>query len=227
MSIDLSSIKNTQFDSKVSKVETEINNVMPLDDLDDMNGLSLDLPFDQPPMKSKETLEAETEARIVLQIYHSKFPEELAILANELSYQSLMLMDLEGLKALRDKCDRILGGSSALENRKRAMNSFLYVIEKLSVYSGIECSGLTSTLLNDKDYQKDVMRLSLRYLSSSEMNPEWLVLSRIITTSVQLHANNEIKREQAAITQKMSQQNDNIAELKPNVANIDIKYKDL
>lgn len=225
MSIDLSSIKNTQFDSKVAKVEPEINNT--LDDFDDMNGLSLEMPFEAPPVKSRETIEKETEQRIILQLYQSKFPEELSILANELSYMNLSMLDLAALEALRDKCDRILGGSSAIDNKRKMLNSFIYVIEKISIYSGLECNGLTQTLLSDKDFQKDITRLALKHLSASEMQPELLVPMKIITTAVQIQANNEIKKEQVIITQKMSQQNDNIAELKPNVANLDTKYKDL
>ncbi len=239
MSIDLSSIKNTSVSAPpVGQVEVPEDSLADINSLDlpsELNELSLGPPV---PPKSPETIAMETEQRIILQLYQSKFPSELSILANELSYQNLNMLDLAALEALRGKCDKILGGSSAIDNKKKMFNSLLYVIEKISVYSGIECSGLTSTLLADKDYQRDVTRLALKYLSTSEMNPEALVPMKVLTTAIQLHANAELKRETAMITQKITspanhETNSNRNEKHgnetsaDNVAQLNNNYKDL
>lgn len=175
-----------------------------------------------PPPKSPELIQREQELRIIISLYQTKFPQELSILGPELDPMAMNLMDHTQLESLRDKCDRLLGGSSGCESKKKAFNACLYVIERIGCMSGVHCEGLTGLLLNDSDYQRDVTRLALRYLSASDCKPEVSIGLKIISTAVQLHANNEIKQREKAIEQQFSAQ-----EASKKISDIDKKFDNI
>ena len=52
--------------------------------------------------------------------------------------------------------------------------------------------------------QRDIMRLCLKYLSADECKPEYTVPLKVITTAIQLHANNEVAETQALVENKLS-----------------------
>lgn len=152
--------------------------------------------------KSAELIQKEEDARLIISLYKMKFGEELAALQNE--FNSMPDMDLGQLEELRDRCDKILGASSGIEVKRKTFNAAIFVIEKVGCMSGVHCEGLTATLLADKDYQRDITRLALKYLSANDCKPEITVPLKIVTTAIQLHANAEVKERQAAIEQKLA-----------------------
>ena len=131
-----------------------------------------------------------------------KFPTELKAFIKE--FNKLDEMDLDAINKLGDKCDKTLGCSGGLEVRKKTFNAILFVIEKVGTMNGVKCYGLTNTLLNDEDYQRDIMRLCLKYLSADECKPEYTVPLKVVTTAIQLHANNEVAETQALVENKLS-----------------------
>jgi hypothetical protein len=173
-------------------------------DLDiDMDNFTPD-PVALAPPKSPEMVAREEELRVIISLYKVKFPTELLALSSELDPLVLASMDAAQLEALRDRCDKILGAGSGADNKKKMFNTCLYVIEKVGCYSGIQCEGLTAVLLADPDYQKDLMRLALKYLSVNDCRPELTVGMKIISTAVQLHASAELKAQQQAIQVKLA-----------------------
>ena len=227
---DLSSLKvsqpaNTRADSTPNlRGEPDINfDDLPFNPADGM-------PHDMLPMpitKSPELIEQETEQKIILQLYIAKFPTDLSILSSELSHENLNRLDLDALKSLRNKADMILGGSTGAESKKRLFNSMIYMIEKVSCYGGLRLEGLTSNLLNDEFFQKDLMRLSLKYLSTNETKPEICCLMKLFGTMTQIYANNEIKQEQEIITQKVQEIQEPKKDVTDNVEKISSRYSDL
>jgi hypothetical protein len=150
--------------------------------------------------KAPEVVAREQEQRIILSLYKAKFSAELEVMGDELSSKQLMAADLATLDLLREKCDALLGASSGCDNKKKMFNTCVYVLEKIACYSGVECTGLTAQLLSDAEYQKDITRLALKYLSAKDCTPEIVVPMKILSTIVQLHANAEVKRQGAQIT---------------------------
>jgi len=57
--------------------------------------------------------------------------------------------------------------------------------------AGMKLNGLTATLAKDEDFQRDLCRLSLKYLSSKETLPEVTVGVRLFTTITQINYHNE------------------------------------
>ncbi len=157
-----------------------------------------------PPAKSAETIAKEEELRIIISLYKVKFGEDLAVLGAEIDPVNMSQMDLPQLELLRDRCDKLLGAGSGCENKKRAFNTCLYVIEKLGCYGGAHLEGLTATLLADKEYQRDITRLALRYLSANDCRPEYTVPMKILTTAVQIHMNNELTAQKQVVEAKLT-----------------------
>jgi len=170
-----------------------------------------EIPEDEPeqPEKSPDIIRQEQDARLILGLYKSKFPTELKVLSKD--FDSLDLMDLAQLNELRDRCDKILGAGSGLDAKKKLFNAIVFVLEKVGCASGVQCEGLTGNLLNDKDFQRDIMRLCLKYLSADECKPEITVPMKIVTTAMQLHANSEIKANAPLIEEQLSSINVNDA----------------
>lgn len=162
--------------------------------------------FEEPEVpevvKSPEVAAKEEDARLIVSLYKMKFGEELKGLAAE--FARIAEMDLAELEVLRDRCDKILGGNSGLEVKKRGFNAALYVLEKIGCMSGVKCEGLTATLLADKDYQRDLMRLALKYLSASDCNPLYTVPIKVLTTAMQLHASAEANEKKVEIQNKIA-----------------------
>jgi hypothetical protein len=152
--------------------------------------------------KSTEILRQEQDARLILGLYKSKFAIELKPLNKD--FESLDNLELSQLNELRDRCDKILGAGSGLEAKKKMFNAVVFVLEKVGCATGVQCEGLTGNLINDKDFQRDIMRLCLKYLSADECKPEITVPMKIVTTAMQLHANNEIRIKAAEINQQLS-----------------------
>lgn len=142
--------------------------------------------------KSPEVAGKEEELRIIISLYKSKFGEELAVLGAELDSVALAHTDMAALESLRDRCDRILGAGSGCDNKRRTFNTCIYIIEKLGCYSGVHIEGLTAALLADREYQRDLTRLALKWLSANDCKPEYTVPMKILTTAVQIHMNHEI-----------------------------------
>ena len=160
--------------------------------------------YDPPPLeKSPETREKEEELRVIISLYKLKFPEELAVLAAELDPMVMARMDVAELESLRNRCDRLLGAGSGCDNQKKAFNACLFIIEKLATLNGLQCGGLTATLLADKEYQKDVTRLALRYLSGNACRPEIAVLMKVATVAIQLHAQAEARAGQQTVESRL------------------------
>ena len=232
MSIDLSSIKKsngqpTQVQQSQQPPSQPIEDE-PLDmsflnePMGQMDNLMM-MPELEPP-KDPETIAKEDEQRIILMLYNNKFSQDLAIIAQELTNENLQRLNLEQLKTLREKADKILGSNSGLQVRLKSFNAMLYVIERMACYSGLRCEGLTGQLLADDQYQKDLSRLALKYLSSSECSAEVCVTMKLLTTAVQLHANNEIIAQTQQVTQKLVKPDD---KLNDNVNTLNSNFKDI
>jgi hypothetical protein len=131
----------------------------------------------------------------------------------------LAVTDLSGLETIRDRCDKLLGAGSGCDAKKKMFNAILYVIEKVGCAGGVQCEGLTSTLLADKEYQKDVTRLALQYLSANDCRAEISVAMKVLSTAVQLHANSEIRARQQEVKAQMA-----APAAAKKVAEIDAKY---
>jgi hypothetical protein len=232
MNVDLSSIKRQQQGESVKMTNEAPPPTQDLENDLDMSFLNepmapsmndLIMPEPEAP-KDPETIAKEGEQKIILLLYYNKFSEDLAIVAQELTNDNLQRLNLEQLKLLREKCDKILGSNSGLEVRRKSFNAMLYVIEKLCCYSGLKCEGLTGQLLADDTYQKDLSRLALKYLSSSECSPEVCVTMKILSSAVQIHANNEIKAQSQQVTQQLSKPDE---KLNDNVTTLTSQFKDL
>jgi len=226
---DLSSIKKSNGTTQVQQSQPPSQPIedepLDLSFLDEPMGQMDNLMMPEPePPKDPETIAKEDEQRIILMLYNNKFNQDLAIITQELSNENLQRLNLEQLKVLREKCDKILGSNSGLEVRRKSFNAMLYVIERMCCYSGLRCEGLTGQLLADDTYQKDLSRLALKYLSSSECSPEVCVSMKILSSVVQLHANNEIKQQTQQVAQKLVKQDDKLAD---NVASLNNNFKDL
>ena len=166
---DLSSLRiGSTVKPTPTPVDDNDNNKLNLDNLD-MSESMMSPPIVQ---KTAETIAKETEERIIIQLYQSKFPQELAILSTELSSQNLLMLGLDDLKNLHNKCDKLLGSSLGCESRRKLFNACIYMIEKASLYANIHCEGLTTSLVSD-----DIFWLALKYLSSSECNLETVVFT--------------------------------------------------
>ena len=50
--------------------------------------------------------------------------------------------------------------------------------------AGYNLNGLTSALINDSDFQRDLCRLSLKYISATETQPEISAGMRLLSTMV-------------------------------------------
>jgi hypothetical protein len=131
------------------------------------------------------------EERLILQLYQSKFPADLQMLGAELMMVSAL--PLAKLVELRRKCDIVLGASSSTENKRKLFNSCIYGLEKVTTQCGYSTEGMTALLLSDSDFQRDLMRLSLKYLNADETSAELTVGMKLVSTMVQCNANNEIK----------------------------------
>lgn len=187
---------------------SELDATAPISEIPSFDNTELSMPIELPePLiesKSPELIAKEQELRIIISLYKCKFPSELSILGSELDPISVNMMDVAQLESLRDKCDRLLGASSGCDNKVKMMNMCLYIIEKIGCIGGIQCEGLTGILLKDRDYQRDITRLALKYLSASDCKPEYTVPLKILSSCVQLHANNEIIQKEKAIQQQLS-----------------------
>jgi len=133
--------------------------------------------------------------RIILQVYHHQFKQDLAVIAKDLSSESLLMKGVAELKELRRKCDMLLGAASASQNKKKLFNSLIYIIEKLGTTSdaltaGVNLKGLTGAAIADKDFQKDLCRLSLKHLSAREVEPEVSAGMRLVSLIMQVNHNN-------------------------------------
>src|ERR1700733_1819565 len=107
----------------------------------------------------------------------------------------LRYKSLDNLEDLRNRADILLGASSAIDNKKKLFNSCIWALEKGSVAYGFNTSGMTGILLSDKDFQKDLTRLSLKYLTAQESSAEVTTFLKVVSTAIQCSANNEIKQE--------------------------------
>src|ERR1700679_939262 len=125
------------------------------------------------------------ELRLILNLYRVKFPTEL-----EGFNEQLEGLTLAALEEMRKKYDMVLGASSASEVQKKTMNMLIYLAENTLASAGYDCSGTTTQLVSDQEFQKDLMRLSLKYLSGSQCKPEITVPFRVITTFMNNYANN-------------------------------------
>jgi len=230
MSIDLSSIKKSN--GQPTQVQQSQPPSQPIEDepldlsfLDEPIGQmdNLMMPELEPP-KDPETIAKEDEQRIILLLYNNKFSQDLAIIAQELTNENLQRLNLEQLKTLREKADKILGSNSGLQVRLKSFNAMLYVIERMACYSGLRCEGLTGQLLADDQYQKDLSRLALKYLSSSECSAEVCVTMKLLTTAVQLHANNELNAQSQQVAQRLVKPDD---KLNDNVSSLNANFKDI
>jgi len=135
--------------------------------------------------------------RIILQVYHHQFKQDLAVIAKDLSSESLLMKGVAELKELRRKCDMLLGAASASQNKKKLFNSLIYIIEKLGTTSdaltaGVNLKGLTGAAIADKDFQKDLCRLSLKHLSAREVEPEVSAGMRLVSLIMQVNHNNTV-----------------------------------
>jgi len=135
--------------------------------------------------------------RIILQVYYHQFKQDLAVIAKDLSSESLLMKGVAELKELRRKCDMLLGAASASQNKKKLFNSLIYIIEKLGTTSdaliaGVNLKGLTGAAIADKDFQKDLCRLSLKHLSAREVEPEVSAGMRLISLIMQVNHNNTV-----------------------------------
>ena len=152
--------------------------------------------------KSPEVVQKEEDARLIVSLYKMKFGDELKALSAE--FARIGEMDLAELEVLRDRCDKILGGNSGVEVRRKTFNAALFVLEKVGCMSGFKCEGLTATLLADKDYQRDLLRLSLKYLSANDCRSEYTVPLKVVTTALQLHASAEVNEKKGVIQQHIA-----------------------
>ena len=173
-------------------VPAELAPSIPID-----TSLSPSLPSIQPAQQVGQPgdREKEFELRLILQLYYLKFKEELEILSSELSVISLANKNLKSLQELRDKCNFALEASSAVHNKSKLFNACIYAIERVTTSYGYNTNGLTSILLQDNEFQKDLVRLGLKYLTSNETSAEITVALKVMTTAIQCNANNEIERE--------------------------------
>lgn len=189
---------------------TDVNSDLP--DLSSLNssGLTTDyklkpttsLPFDDGPIgpvnhisslppPSKESVKRTKELRLILQMYANRFEDHLTILSQDLA--NTEGMDEEELKELRDQCDFVLGANSAVKNDISSFNALIYTIEQIAISVDINIYGTTKVLLNDADFQRDIERLSLKYLTASRTKPEVAVGMRFLTTAMSMYrVNTEI-----------------------------------
>lgn len=174
-----------------------------------------------PPPKSAETIAKEEELRIIISLYKVKFGEDLAVLGAEIDPVNMSQMELSQLELLRDRCDKLLGAGSGCENKKRQFNLCLYAIENIGRYSGIHLDGLTATLVADKEYQRDITRLALKWLSANDCKPEYTVPMKILTTAVQLHMNHELMAQKQVVEAKLT--NESAAQ---KLGQVNTKYQD-
>lgn len=182
------------------------------------------------------------ETRLILQLYKSKFPNDLDMLRDE--FVGLATMSLPDLQNLRKKCDIALGASSSSENKRKLFNSCIYGLEKICTGMGYDTTGSTALLLSDSDFQRDLLRLSLKYLSADETSAELTVGMKLVSTFVQTNANNEIKAKLSAKTDQPPQidgpqvmtlpapsplqpTSANKSEPVPDLSTLNEKYKDL
>ena len=110
------------------------------------------------PAKCEEDKKAEFNERLILQLYNSYFPTNLAALSSELTPQALEAKNLTQLKELRGKCDLLLGSGSQILVKKKMFNACIFGIEQVTTkFLNYNTTGLTKELLMDKDFQKDIL----------------------------------------------------------------------
>jgi hypothetical protein len=158
-----------------------------------------------PPPKTQAQIDEEHMLRAILQMYYFKFKDDLSIFASELSGPMLAMQDLDALKSLRNRVDLILGASSATENKRKMFNTCIYVIEKISTNSGFDTTGVSGILANDVVFQKDLMRLSLKWLTTYDTQPEITVPMTIMHSMVQRNAAIEIQKEAMRLKEALGQ----------------------
>ena len=74
-------------------------------------------------------------------------------------------------------------------------NACIFGIEQVTTkFLNYNTSGLTKELLMDKDFQKDILRLCLKYLNAEHSSPEITVPLKILSTMLQVNAANEMNK---------------------------------
>lgn len=209
---DLSSIavseKNDAPRQKRQAPIDDLDNIEIPDDLDNMPPMEGGqmMPAEPPPAPlTPEQIKKHFELRCVLALYFSKFSEDLSIIGPEFSPEMLTHKTVDELEDLRNRADILLGASSAIDNKKKLFNSCVWALEKVTISSGYNTYGMTGVLLQDKDFQKDLTRLSLKYLTSNESSAEVTCFLKVVSTAIQCSAENEIKQDIAVETKQIQQ----------------------
>lgn len=135
---------------------------------------------------------------LILAAYADKFPDDLAFIEDELTPAALVGLNLDELRALRDRCDMAVGMNMASENRRQMFNTCIYALEHFTTSMGFNTTGSTARLVVNKDFQKNLARLSLKWLSEKETSAEYAVLGCMITTFAQSYMMNDTAGSAAA-----------------------------
>ena len=128
---------------------------------------------------------------LILAAYADKFPADLAFIEAELTSDALIGQTLGELRALRDRCDMAVGINMASENKRQIFNTCIYALENFTTSMGFNTTGATARLISNKDFQKNLTRLSLKWLSEKETSAEYAVLGCMITTFAQSYMVND------------------------------------
>ena len=168
--------------------------------------VDLDLAFEaneqpQVPQLSEEDADKLFELRMILTFYYKSFEKELAMLAEEFTQLSLAQKNIEQLESLRKKADMILGCASGVQSKAKMFNACIFAIEKFSTHFGYNITGTTNVLLNDPDFQIDIKRLAIKWLTSGETRPEVTCAMKLLSTMAQQCYANEQAGEQVEAPQ--------------------------
>jgi hypothetical protein len=143
----------------------------------------------------------------ILRLYLIKFKDDLK------DYQKVKLdkLNLEKLIEMRNTFDSILGANTSIGNKNKIFYSAIYFVEKAVVnFNLLDVDGLTQVLYSNQDFQKDLMRLSLKYLTVSDAKPEVAVPLTIIQTMFELDRVNSLKKSQTIDNKDKSNKLDRI-----------------
>lgn len=143
----------------------------------------------------------------ILRLYLIKFKDDLK------DYQKIKLdkLSLEKLIEMRNTFDSILGANTSIGNKNKMFYSAIYFVEKAVVnFNLLDVNGLTQVLYSNQDFQKDLMRLSLKYLTVADAKPEVAVPLTIMQTMFELDRVNSIKKSQTIDNKDKSNKLDRI-----------------
>lgn len=127
---------------------------------------------------------------LILRFYVLEFKDRLS----EYKKTKFEKMSVEQLQELRKQFDSIISSKSSLKQTQGLIINGIKTIETIAtMFTPIQCQGLSNLMINDTDVLDDIKHISLKHMAMVQVEPEYRLLYKMFSNIMLLHNVNSIQ----------------------------------